>query len=164
MDNIIERFRASLNEIMLMRDMDSVRLGAELRVDSSVVRRWCNKCKDIRLKTLIRLADYFQCSIEYLCGKTQENEEASYELVYPHFGDRLLIVMKELNIKPFRLFRETDIIPSKYYYWVYGGEPSLTSLNVLAEYFNFTLDYLVGRQKSSDIKSGFNYNVSTSCR
>ena len=57
------------------------------------------------------------------------------------------VVMKESGVKPFQLFRNTKIIPSKYYYWISGGEPSLTSLEMLAEYLNVTLDYLIGRQK-----------------
>ncbi len=147
MDDIIIGFRNSLNEILILRDMDSVKFGKEMGIDPSLVRRWRNKGIDVRLKTLIRLADYFECSIEYLCGKSQNNKKFISVGEYPNFGERLLEVMKRANIKPYQIFANTKVIPSKYYYWLSGGEPSLTSLNQLAEFFNVTLDYLVGRQK-----------------
>ena len=145
MDNIIERFRASLNEILLLRGMDTVGFGRDFGIDPSVVRRWRNNGIDVRLKTLIKLADYFECSIDYLCGKTHEYKVFKSQKEYPHFGERLLSVMAQSGIKLFQLLNDTKIIPSKYYYWLGGGEPSLSSLEVLAEYFNVTLDYLVGR-------------------
>ncbi len=71
MDKVIQSFMTSLNDIMLEKSITMVDLGEALGIDPSVVRRWCNKGKDVRLKTLIKLADYFQCSLEYLCGKTE---------------------------------------------------------------------------------------------
>lgn len=145
MDNIIKSFRNSLNEILTLRDIDSVKLGKELGIDPSVVRRWRNKGIDVRLRTLVRLADYFECSIEYLCGKSHDNSKFVSGNNYPNFGERLLAVMKKNNVRPYQIFDNTKIMPSKYYYWLEGGEPSLTSLQQLAEYLNVTLDFLVGR-------------------
>ena len=148
MYNIIESFRQSLNDMLSVREMDSAQFGIELGIDASVVRRWRNNAIDVRLKTLIRFADFFKCSIEYLCGKTHEYNIIEKQATYQNFGERLQVVMKESGVKPFQLFRNTKIIPSKYYYWISGGEPSLTSLEMLAEYLNVTLDYLIGRQKT----------------
>lgn len=146
MDSIIVSFRNSLNEILTLRDIDSVKLGKELGIDPSVVRRWRNKGIYVRLKTLIRLADYFECSIEYLCGKSHDNSKFISTKVYSNFGERLLAIMKKNNVRPYQLFDNSKIVPSEYYYWLGGGEPSLSSLQQLSEYFNVTLDYLVGRQ------------------
>ena len=146
MDSIIESFRTSLNEIMALREIDSVGLGRELGIDPSIVRRWRNKGVDVRLNTLIKLADYFECSIDYLCGKAYECERFESRGTYPRFGERLVKVMNELNIRPCNLFDKTNIIQSKYYYWLNGGEPSLTSLALIAESLNISFDYLVGRQ------------------
>ena len=136
MDTIIVSFRNSLNEILTLRDIDSVKLGKELGIDPSVVRRWRNKGIDVRLKTLIRLADYFECSIEYLCGKSHNNSKFVSIKDYPNFGERLLAIMKKNNVRPYQLFDNSKIVPSEYYYWL-GGEPSLSSLNILADFFAF---------------------------
>ncbi len=145
MDNSIEMFRISLNDILSVRDLDTVGFAKAFGIDPSIVRRWRNKGIDVRLKTLIKLADYFECSIEYLCGKTQEYNEFKSKKEYTNFGKRLRLIMTQLKLRPFQLFNDTKIIPSKYYYWLNGGEPSLTSLEMLADYLNVTLDYLVGR-------------------
>ena len=149
MDNIIESFTQSLNEIMTLQDLDNIKLGEALDIDPSIVRKWRFKGKDVRRKTLIKLADYFHCSIEYLCGKTTEYIKVEPQLSYPNFGERLTAVMAETKTRPSQLFRGIHIDHSLYYYWLNGGEPNLTSLETLAEFFGVTLDYLVGREISN---------------
>ena len=89
MYNIIESFRQSLNDMLSVREMDSAQFGKELGIDASVVRRWRNNAIDVRLKTLIRFADFFKCSIEYLCGKTHEYNIIEKQATYQNFGERL---------------------------------------------------------------------------
>lgn len=146
MENIIVNFQSSLNEMLTIRGLDSVKLGKELGLDPALIRRWRNKGIDVRLKTLIKLADYFNCSLDFLCGRSHDDIKIECKEQYPNFGEQLLVVMRNANVKPYQLFDNTKIMPSKYYYWLSGGEPSLTSLYQLAEYFNVTLDVLVGRQ------------------
>lgn len=150
MSNVIENFMQSLNELIQLHDLDNVTLGAALNIDPSIVYRWRFKGKDVRLKTLVKLADYFHCSIDYLCGRTNEFIQVEPKENYPDFGERLTAIMAETHTRPANLFRGVSIDHSIYYYWLSGGEPNLTSLEKLANYFDVTLDHLVGRDISSD--------------
>lgn len=69
MYNIIESFRQSLNDMLSVREMDSAQFGKELGIDASVVRRWRNNAIDVRLKTLIRFADFLNVLSNICAGK-----------------------------------------------------------------------------------------------
>ncbi len=146
MDDIVVSFKNSLNEIMIERGISIVQLGKGIDADPSTLHRWFDRVNDVKLKTLLKLADYFECSIEYLCGKTHE-----YKKCIPHscckFGIRIKELLAEYKLIPYKFFSQIGIAPSKYYYWLSGGEPMLTSLEAMAKFLYITLDKLVGREK-----------------
>ena len=60
--------------------------------------------------------------------------------------DRLLKLMDERNLKPAQITRELGISGSSFTDWKKGkGSPSLDIILKFADYFNVSLDYLVGR-------------------
>lgn len=130
---------------MVERNISIVELSKALGIDPSIIRRTLNKVHDVKLKTLIALSDYFECTLDFLCGKSLDDTRVSAKVALP-FGESLKTVMQEYNVKPLQLIKDTKINPSKYYYWLNGGEPMLTSLNMLAEYLGITLDELIGRK------------------
>lgn len=144
MEDIIVSFRNSLTEIMLERNLTIVGLAKGIGADPSTVRKWFDGVKDIKLSTLLRLADYFNCSLEYLCGKTHDNK--TYEInPCKSFGIRIKEIITECGLIPYNFLNEIDVTPSRYYYWLSGGEPMLTTLNAMATHLGITLDKLVGR-------------------
>lgn len=144
MEPIIISFKNSLNEIMVNRDISIVQLGREIGADPSTLHRWFDKVNDVKLKTLIKLANYFECSLEYLCGKTHDYDK--YEAhVGSLFSERIKDIMIEYKLTPYSFLKQIGITPSKYYYWLSGGEPMLTSLETMAQSLDITLDKLVGR-------------------
>ena len=40
-------------------------------VSDETVRRWKNGERDILLSQLVKLADYFQCSLDFLAGRSE---------------------------------------------------------------------------------------------
>lgn len=98
------------------------------------------------MESIIKLVDYFNCSIEYLCGNTLTVLEFEPKPC-PPFGDWMQMVLKHCGKTSYQLFKETSIKSSQYYYWRKGAMPLLTSLDVIASYLDITLDYLVGRDR-----------------
>lgn len=64
MENIVEKFKDSLTEIMTEHDISIVQLSAAININPSTLYRWFKDVRDIKLKTLIKLSDFFQCSPE----------------------------------------------------------------------------------------------------
>ena len=146
MGNIIISFKNSLSEIMVEHDINIVQLGKEINADPSTLHRWFDSVRDVKLKTLIKLANYFECSLEYLCGKTHEYIKCEPR-PFCKFGIRIKEIIAEYKLVPYNFFTQIGVTPSRYYYWLSGGEPMLTSLEAMAQYLDITLDKLVGRDK-----------------
>lgn len=146
MEDIVVSFRNSLSEIIEERNINIVELAKGISADPSTLHRWFNRSSDIKLKTLLKLADYFECSIEYLCGKTHEYKSIE-PIVCKKFGIRIKEVINEYNLIPYKFLNQAGITPSRYYYWLSGGEPMLTALNDIALHLGITIDKLIGRYK-----------------
>ena len=145
--DVVKGFKATLKELMEDNDLNPTGLGRAIGVNMFVVRKWLYEVKDVKPKSLIKVADYFGCSLEYLCGKT--DVLLSYEpQPLPAFGEWIKTVLHSCDKTSYRLFGDTKIAPSQYNAWSHGTMPMLTTLEKLAEYLNVTLDYLVGRQSS----------------
>lgn len=145
MDTILAQFRRILNELIDEKGLSTKELSHELQVSYFVLLKWKNHCRNPRLDSLLKLADYFNCSIEFLCGKTTEFLNYVPNRSCPRFGDRIDSVLKECHKTAYQLFKNTSIKNSQYHYWKQGAEPLLTSLETIAEYLGVTIDYLVGR-------------------
>lgn len=144
--DILTSFRETFNELLLERDITVKRLSEDIGKSPIVVLRWKNQNKDLKLKSLITLADYFNCSLEFLCGKT----DVALDYVpkpCPAFAEWLPTVLVSCNKTSYQLFKHTGIKASQFHYWKTGTEPLLSSLEILSEYLTVTLDYLVGRDR-----------------
>ena len=64
-------FSERLKELMYdCGDIKSERLGAEIGVSGQSVRGWCEGTQSISLSHLLKLADYFNCSLEFLLARS----------------------------------------------------------------------------------------------
>ncbi len=145
MDRVLIQFRRTLNELIDEKGLTTKELSHELQISYFVLLKWKNHYRNPRLGSLLKLADYFNCSIEFLCGKTTEFLNYVPNRICPKFGDRIDSILKQCNNTAYQLFKNTSIKNSQYHYWKKGSEPVLTSLEAIAEYLGITIDYLVGR-------------------
>ena len=63
-------FHERLTELMIEKGVNTVSLAAAIGVSDETVRRWKNGERDILLSQLVKLADYFQCSLDFLAGRS----------------------------------------------------------------------------------------------
>lgn len=139
-------FSERLRELMYdCGDIKSERLGAEIGVSGQTVRGWCEGSQSISLSNLLKLADYFECSLEFLLAIS--DIECDYT---PHpcppFYEHFREVMKEKGITRYRMTKESKIKDSYFTEWSKGADPQLHSLVEAANYLNVSIDYLVGRE------------------
>lgn len=144
--DVIVGFRNTFNYLLSDSGKSMATIGRESGISPYVIMKWKKQSVDPKAKTLIKLADYFNCSIEYLCGKT--NDYLDYKpQSCPAFGERLVEVLKASGWSSYKLFKQTKISPAQYHRWRKGMEPLLSSLEAIAEALDVTLDYLVGRNR-----------------
>ena len=139
-------FHERLTELMIEKGVNTVSLAAAIGVSDETVRRWKNGERDILLSQLVKLADYFQCSLDFLTGRS--DSVLDYQVSeMPPFYDSLRAVMKEKEVPRDRLGKDVPIYDGYFTNWKRGKSPNIVTLILLEDYLDVTIDYLVGREK-----------------
>lgn len=95
----------------------------------------------------VALLDFFNCSADYLLGLSELHTEEPLHPV-PPFGKRLREVLREYKTSQEKLIRALPVSSSVLYHWLAGNrQPTIPMLIKLADYFDCSVDYLIGRRK-----------------
>ena len=95
--------------------------------------------------TLVKLADHFHCSTDYLLGLTDLLTEETYK-ERPPFSERLTFLLHNFKTTKYRLEKETGLSEKTVNRWHNGKtQPTVESLVRLANYFHCSVDYVLGR-------------------
>ncbi len=105
--------------------------------------------KDIlpNVKNAVVLANFMNCSVSYLMGLDEDPKQTSFKPTYdislfPTRYDRLL---DEQKISHYKICKEKYLNYSSHYAWKQGAIPAMSSLLIIAEYLDVSIDYLIGR-------------------
>lgn len=94
---------------------------------------------------LIRIADYFNVSLEYLLGRTDNSYFAKADTVTT-FLERYQALKAEMNLTDYAIAQKLHISTSYTTNWKNKKyTPSIINLIELSEYFKVSIDYLLGR-------------------
>ncbi|MBS1399235.1 MAG: helix-turn-helix transcriptional regulator [Clostridia bacterium] len=94
----------------------------------------------------ILLADCFHCSLNFLFGQSDEYLPQKFTSAKP-FSECLKKILQERGLTRYKLKKETSISRKSIDDWFHGVcNPSIDNLIILAEYFDCSMDYLVGRE------------------
>ena len=132
----------------LMLDHDNIKsdaLGKITEISGSTIRSLLRGEALPSLATAIKLADFFECSLDFLAGKVEIDRKVTPRPL-PPFYENLRKVMKERNITRYYLTHKTsDIRDSHFSNWIQGEQPKLITVCTLSKHLDVSLDYLVGR-------------------
>lgn len=93
-----------------------------------------------------RIANYFNISLDYLFGITDNNPERKYNPIdMSVFLKRYEEVRNNAGITHWKLCQKTELSESALRHWQYGDTPSVESLIIIATNLSTSIDYLVGR-------------------
>ncbi|MEG1711411.1 MAG: helix-turn-helix transcriptional regulator [Clostridia bacterium] len=143
--DILSNFSESLKELMDNNNLSCEKLGDIIGVTKEAVRLWKNGKSNISLTHLIKLADYFHCSIEFLIGRSQTFIDYAPKAC-DTFYTSLQSVMKEKSITRYNVVKNTKIYDSYFTNWKNNAVPNILTLVTLADYSDCTIDYLIGRE------------------
>lgn len=107
---------------------------------------WLNGKNIPRFQTIIKLADLFCCSIDYLLGSTDNFTEIKPKNV-PDFNIQFKKVLEDLHISQYKLLKDNIVSQGHLNSWFKDKmTPSTENIIKLANYLNVSIDYLVGRE------------------
>ena len=74
-------FTERFNELLKSRGINAVTLAKEIGVPKSIVYEWHSGARDPSLENMLRVADYFGVSLEYLTGREDQETDIEKELL-----------------------------------------------------------------------------------
>ena len=72
MNDYTTSFANRLSELMLEKSINSLDIQKATKISNQAISLWLNDKREPKLYYLWILSDYFECSIDYLVGKSNE--------------------------------------------------------------------------------------------
>ena len=144
---ILANFVERLSELMFEQGYNPPRLAEKIGCKRNTINRYLEGTFAPSLSAAIKLADCFNCSLDFLLGLDNENRAENF-LQCPPFCERLEFLFGKYGTTKAELKREKNIPESAIYNWLRGDTtPSTDNAVLIAEFFGCSVDYLVGREK-----------------
>ena len=139
----MNEFQERLQELLKEYKLSRLELSKKLNISSTTINDYFNKGYYPELTIAIKMAEYFNCSLNYLFGLSDDksNTNKNKNEFFVNF-DKLI---KENKLKIARVLREMQMGEYNYYRWKSGQIPKTINLISIAKYFDVSVDYLVGR-------------------
>lgn len=143
-------FSERLKDLMLIEGVSQHKLSSAANVQRKSVSNWLRGINYPRYDALIRVADYFHISTDYLIGinNTAESCFSRYpiEAIQPRLICKITNFLTENNRTKYSLAKEIDIEQSTMERWFsVGAMPEVSILIKLVKIMRESLDELLGR-------------------
>ncbi len=97
---------------------------------------------------VLKIAQFFECSVDYLFGLTDiknDNSYQTYRYDINQFLPRYLSLLQEHHMSHYQFSQSQAFNESILRHWQAGRKPRLDILYTIAKYFDVSIDYLIGR-------------------
>ncbi len=142
----LSNFVESLSELLMQANLTPSAFAKQIGCGKGTISRYLHEQKVPDVGMLVRMADFFDCSTDYLLGRETDKYPRVFVKPCPSFQERLPYLCKELTITKYQLQKQTGIAESAIYSWQNGKhKPSLDNLIKIAETFDCSLDFILGR-------------------
>ena len=126
----------NLKDLMEEAEIKAPALAQATGIDSSTILTLLRGDGLPYVDTLVKLADYFKCSTDYLLGLTDQLSE----------DEQLTFLLNHFKITKYRLEKQTGLSEKTVNRWHNGKtQPTVDSLIRLAKYFDCSVDFILGR-------------------
>lgn len=145
MDNL-SKFAERLNGLIIEIGKSDKQVAEIVGVHRTTIGKYLSGKDFPSTVILIKLADLFNCSTDYLVGKI-ENESSQKFKQCPPFSEQINFLLNHFDISKYRLAKEADIPESIIYQWRDGKYvPTVPNLIKLSQYFDCSIDFILGRE------------------
>ena len=137
-------FAERLQELMNTADINGLKLSKAIGCGHNSISRYLHG-ENPSLEILIKIADHFQCSTDFLLGFTEDSGTPPF-LPIPPFKERLPYLLNLYGISRYRLQQMTELSPSLLYYYSKGTKsPTLDVIVRIAKKLEYPVDFVLGR-------------------
>ena len=143
----MEDFSEILKELISETKMSLRQLMLESGVTAMQYSRYL-KDSIPTIDVVLKIAKFFNCSIDYLFGlddKRNSNGYKTYNYDISKFLPRYLNLLKNSNLTHYKFSKNQPFNESIIRHWKAGKVPRLDIIYIIANYFDSSMDYLIGR-------------------
>lgn len=138
-------FAERLSELIFDGKKTAREVAKETAMGKTTVYEYLSGQKMPTLRNLVKLADYFSCSTDYLLGLEHEQANFTFQVCKP-FPERFQEVLQYFEISRYRLEQMTGIAESALYYWAKGQKcPTVENILLVCEKLDCRVDFFIGR-------------------
>lgn len=142
-----EAFLETLDEYLILNDLNVTGFARRANLFPQTVSSWRKGNSYPALASLIKIADLFNCSLDYLLGRAAD--EAYFpSLEKPTFFKRLNALISKSGFTCYQISKMCKLNNGNFSSWKEKTVPKPETLVKLADFFNVSLDYLIGRSDS----------------
>ena len=143
---ILSKFSEMLGELIFDNGLTAKSFAEALKTEPSTITRYLRGERVPSAENLVAIADYFQCSTDFLLGRTEENRERTFKPC-PPFGKQIEFLKDHFKCSSYKIYHGTGISKSRYYDWKNGKRaPTVDNIVRLAERFECSTDFILGRE------------------
>lgn len=145
--DILSKFGETLENLMFEKDLNAATLANA--IDTGICNIYCyvNKEHLPMLENLVKLADYFNCTTDFLLGLEEDNSSTVF-LTRPPFSEQLAHLLKHFGCSGYAFIKKAEISPSRYYDWKNGKRlPTVETVVRIADRLGCSVDFVLGRTK-----------------
>lgn len=142
------RIGQNVKDLCMDYNISIKRLAKQVGIQDSLLYKYASNKSIPTVDNLIKLANYFDCSLNYLIGIDDEPKSYKFKETYNKdlFFKRYSQLLQENHLTNHALSKKLDFSPSDLKHWKEGTIPYLETIIKLADYFGVSIDYLVGRE------------------
>ena len=145
--DIMLDFAEILGDLINERDMNAKQFAIAVGAQNSSVSEYLRALRIPTVARLVEIANYFNCSADYLLGLEEDRKSGNY-CACPPFNEQLEFLKNYFNCSNSYFYTNSGIPKTRYYDWLKGKRvPSLENVVKLAEYLNCSVDFTIGRHK-----------------
>ncbi len=141
-------FQERLNELLEENNLSRLKLANSIGITSTTINDYFNKNYYPKIDIAIKMAKFFNCSLDYLFGLTEERNNANLNNQEFLYNFNLLLNKNKLSIS--KAMKNLQMSEYNYYRWKKGMFPKTNNLVDIAKYFGTSIDFLVGNKMNEN--------------
>ena len=142
----MSKLSETLSELISDGGLSLKETAAKIGISASCLTYYSKEEREPTVETIVKIADYFNCSIDFLLGRETEKQNLTFKSC-PPFSEQLAFLKKYFKCSSYRFYNGTKISKSAYYSWLRGAhQPTLETVISLADEFDCRVDFILGRE------------------
>ena len=137
----MNEFQERLQELLIENNLSRLQLAKIIGISSTTINGYFNNNYFPHIDIAIKMARFFECSLDYLFGLSEEILVVEYNK--NNFINNFDALLKSKNLPIAKALREMHMGEYNYYRWKSGKFPKTNNLIEIAKYFDTSLDYLL---------------------